>query len=805
MKSKKIPALITTLALILGLFAVIPVSVSAANNAANEWEAFAGNFISSETPSAGYDSRIYATTSESVITKKAYNLKETTFVFANASFPSDWTNIVFSKNRSGGLASTDAANGTLSLLVRQSGDTLSLNYWNGGGEGGFVTVPKADKYKFSIVTAGDITRLRINDTVINNDIANTFSANAGESYIFIFAAGAFKADVKLANNDSNTGEWIRYQPATGHAFGTVYGYDSEKANMNVNGSDVASTVARYNMLENTLLLTDYTFSGSWFNITFGSSRGQSLSITENTFGFIVNPGVQVWTADGKHNNGAHTAESYKIGFAKVNGEYRLYINDIYWTGDDITVFCESGNAASCYISSYSAGSFTADFSVVSNNEINDWITTNGVMNHNVDGDTTDTRRFVWSGLGVATRGTHNLLHDKFVLKNVDVAKNSGHWNSIVFSDKQFGTFTSTSADAVCLFMVPVLSGKSITAMNFAVFNNNWDWLRDETGNIAAIPAADEYVFRFVKNTDGAYALEINGKVFSKTAFNDFCNGGYAKNSYVTLSTSNSFKATPEFISPEWEIVKEKEYGAPEYDFSADGSCNAVIKRSSYIREKKQFTMNKTSLKISAFSLPDDALTPNATDNPNEYGCSMAIVFAKNPNVTESVVATSEQLTFAIRKLTDNKGISVHVVNAAGGWEYLGFVDNAEAYNLSIVYSVSMNKYMLKINNTVLNVNNVIDNFFADGAKATYILIGSHKTTVTANLKATQAEAVLGDVNADGERDILDAVLAQRELEEIDAKTDLSDTDGNGILEAEDIAAIKEIWFAGGINGFAYAQ
>ena len=117
----------------------------------------------------------------------------------------------------------------------------------------------------------------------------------------------------------------------------------------------------------------------------------------------------------------------------------------------------------------------------------------------------------------------------------------------------------------------------------------------------------------------------------------------------------------------------------------------------------------------------------------------------------------------------------------------------------------MNKYMLKINNTVLNVNNVIDNFFADGAKATYILIGSHKTTVTANLKATQAEAVLGDANADGERDILDAVLAQRELEEIDAKTDLSDTDGNGILEAEDIAAIKEIWFAGGINGFAYAQ
>ena len=290
MKSKKIPALITTLALILGLFAVIPVSVSAANNAANEWEAFHGNFISSETPSAGYDSRIYATSSESVITKKAYDLKETTFVFANASFPSNWTNIVFSKNRSGELASTDAANGTLSLLVRQNGDELNLNYWN-SGEGGFATVPKADKYKFSIVTAGDITRLRINDTVINNDIANTFSANAGESYIFIYAAGAFKADVKLANNDSNTGEWIRYQPSTGHAFGTVYGYDSEKANMNVNGSDVASTVARYNMLENTLLLTDYTFSGSWFNITFGSSRGQSLSITENIITVRILPTV----------------------------------------------------------------------------------------------------------------------------------------------------------------------------------------------------------------------------------------------------------------------------------------------------------------------------------------------------------------------------------------------------------------------------------------------------------------------------------------------------------------------------------
>ena len=86
-----------------------------------------------------------------------------------------------------------------------------------------------------------------------------------------------------------------------------------------------------------------------------------------------------------------------------------------------------------------------------------------------------------------------------------------------------------------------------------------------------------------------------------------------------------------------------------------------------------------------------------------------------------------------------------------------------------------------------------------------MLVGSHKTTVTVNLKATQSDRSLGDIDGDGERDIFDMVLAQREFEGIDAKTQYSDTDGNGVLEAKDVAAIKEIWFADGIDGYAYAQ
>ena len=806
MKSKKIPALITSLALILGLFGVIPMTASAAgNNVANEWRALNENgiLITNETPGSGYDSRISANSNGTYtpVTKQAYNLKEITFVMANVKITGDWANLIFAKTPSGGLTSTDAANGTLSLLMRLNDSSLSLNYWT-NGENGFATVPKADKYEIGIVTANGMECLRINDTLIKNDTANAFCANADESYISFHAASSIAADVKFADNNSKSNEWISYGGNSGGTkaiYSVIKANDSDKAHMSVNSDVAVSSIAGYNMLENTLVLSDYSFSGSWFNITFGTDRAVSVQPSgSSTFGFIINPGKQVWTGNGSHNSGEHTAVTYKIGFAKVGNTYRLYINDIYWEGDDVTAFCESGAAQSCYISSYAAGGLTGDYSVVPNSSLNDWITTNGTMNRNVDGDTTDTRRFVWSGLSVSTRGAQNMLRDKFVLKNTDVAENSDHWNSVTFADKQASGFISTSEGALCLFLVPTVTDGVITEMRIVNFNNNWDWL-------GAVPAAEDYTFRFVKQADGSYQLEVNGVLFDRTVISSFCQN-YAESCYITLSTANSFKATPEFVSPSWETIKQKEYGAPEYTFGADGaSCDAIIKRSSYVRETNRFDMSKTTLTFSNFSLPDDALTPNATDNPNDYGCSMAIVLAKNAGVTESVVATSEQLTFAVRKLTDDKGISVHVVNAAGGWEYLGYVANADSYNFNVVYSVGSNKYFIKINNEILGWHSVIDTFFATGTDNVYMLVGSHKTTVTVNLKATQSDRSLGDIDGDGERDIFDMVLAQRELENIDMKTPYSDTDGNGVLEENDVAAIKEIWFAGGINGFAYAQ
>lgn len=807
MKSKKIPALITSLALILGLFGVIPMTASAAdNNVKSEWELVnpdGGDFLI-ETPGSGYDSRVSVDgrRATDVVTKQAYDLTKTTFVMANLTIK-NWANLIFAKTKSGCLTGTDAANGTLSLLMRLEGSSLVLKYW-ASGENEFATVPKADKYEIGIVTVRGMKCLRVNDTLINNDVANAFCANAESSYISFSTINRAIADVKLINDRAVDDAWVSHTGNSGAAasiHSIIKADAAGKTRMNVNSDLGVSSMAGYNMLENTLVLSDYTFSGSWFNITFSADRTISLNPDSdgNTFGFIINPGAQVWTANGNYNTGSHyTDGTYKIGFAKVGNTYRLYINDIYWTGDAITKFCESGAVKSCYVSSYAAGSLTGDYSVVPNSSLNDWITTSGTMNHNVDGDTTDTRRFVWSGLSVSTRGTQNMLRDKFVLKNTDVAKNSDHWNSVTFADKQASGFTATADGSLCLFLVPTVTDGVITEMRIVNFNNNWDWL-------GAVPAAEDYTFRFVKQAVGSYQLEVNGVLFDRSVISSFCQN-YAENCYITLSTSNYFKATPEFVSPSWETVKQKEYGAPEYTFGADGaSCDAVIKRSSYVRETNRFDMSKTTLTFSAFSLPDDALTPNATDNPNDYGCSMAIVLAKNADVTESVVATSEQLTFAVRKLTDDKGISVHVVNTAGGWEYLGYVADADSYNFNVVYSVGSNKYFIKINNEILGWHSVIDTFFATGTDNVYMLVGSHKTTVTVNLKAAQSDRSLGDIDGDGERDIFDMVLAQRELENIDVKTPYSDTDGNGVLETNDVAAIKEIWFAGGINGFAYAQ
>lgn len=765
------------------MLAAMPAAVSAANNVAGEWKALneGGELITNGTPGEGYDSRISANSNGKYtpVTKKAYDLKETTFVLANVSIASDWANLVFAKTPSGGLTKTDTANGTLSLLMRLEGNNLKLTTWT--GEGAFATVPKADKYEFGIVTAGGMTRLRINDTYVDTD----FCANAGESYISLFAINSITADVKLVSNDTLRNEWLRFGGNSGGTkalYSKVEADASGKAHLSVNSDMGASTMARYNLLENTLVLTDYTFSGSWFNIAFGTERAVSLNLGSDVFGFIVNPGKQVWTANNSHSTGAHTADTYKIGFAKVGSEYRLYINDIIWTGDDVTAFCKSGAVESCYVSTYAAGSLTADFAVVDNTALGDWIPTAGTMNRNVDGDTTDTRRLVWSGLGAATRGAHDMTQEKLVLKDTEVAVNDQQWNAVTFADPKSGWLPSTG-NYVSILMRPVVTDGVITSMRVTRYNGG-------EAELGTIPAASDYAFRFVGVADDngsvRYMLEINGTRFDRDEFSAFCTGGYAKKCYVTLSTANLFKATPEFVAPTWETVKQKQYGAPVFSAGENGSCDAVIMRSSYIREKNTFAMNQFTFKVNSFTLPTDALTPNADDNPNDYGCSMAIVLAKNPQVVESVVATSEQLTFAVRKLTDNKGISVHVVNAGGGWESLGAVDYAETYTFDVVRSVAGN-YLLRVNGTVLSANNAINTFFAGGAQNTYVLAGSHKTTVTANLKAESTAAALGDVNGDKDFDIRDLVG----VSETTAYGYSADCNGDGVVDENDTAQLQK--------------
>ena len=786
MKSKMFLALLTSLALIAGLFAAMPFSASAANNIADEWKALneGGTLITNGTPGEGYDSRIQANSNGNYtpVTKRAYDLKETTFVMANVSIASDWANLVFAKTPSGGLTGTNTANGTLSLLMRLEGDNLRLTTW-AAGEGAFATVPKADKYEFGIVTAGGMTRLRINDTYVDTD----FCANAGESYISLIAINSITADVKLVSNDTRRNEWLRFGGNSGGTkafYSKVEADASGKAHLSVNSDMGASTMARFNLLENTLVISDYTFSGSWFNIAFGTERAVSLNLGSDVFGFIANPGQQVWTANGVHNTGAHTAGTYKIGFAKVGSEYRLYINDIIWTGDDVTAFCTSGAVESCYVSTYAAGGLTADFAVVDNTALGDWILTTGnTMNRNVDGDTTDTRRMVWSGLGVAARGAHDMTQEKLALKNTVVAANGDHWNAVTFAVDKASGFTSTATGSVCIFLVPTVTDGVSTEMRIVNFNNNWDWL-------GAVPAASDYVFRFVgvadDNGNVRYKLEVNGIRFDRDVFSSFCTDGYAKKCYVSLSTSNLFKTTPEFVAPTWETVKQKQYGAPVFSAGENGSCDAVIMRSSYMREKNTFAMNRFTFQVNSFTLPTDALTPNADDNPNDYGCSMAIVLAKNPQVVESVVATSEQLTFAVRKLTDHKGISVHVVNAGGGWESLGAIDYAETYTFDVVRSVAGN-YLLRVNGTVLSANNAINTFFAGGAQNTYVLAGSHKTTVTANLKAESTAAALGDLNGDQDFDIRDLIG----VSETNAYGYSADCNGDGTVDNKDTAQLQK--------------
>ena len=129
---------------------------------------------------------------------------------------------------------------------------------------------------------------------------------------------------------------------------------------------------------------------------------------------------------------------------------------------------------------------------------------------------------------------------------------------------------------------------------------------------------------------------------------------------------------------------------------------------------------------------------------------------------------------------------MHIVNAGGGWESLGAVDYAETYTFDVVRSVAGN-YLLRVNGTVLSANNAINTFFTGGAQNTYVLAGSHKTTVTANLKAESTTSALGDVNGDQDFDIRDLVGVSETTEYGYS----ADCNGDGTVDENDTAQLRQ--------------
>ena len=836
MKMKKVIALILTLAMFASMLAISPV-VSAEDT--SKWEPLVENGVidPDNTPApAGYERiRVNAQGNTRRVTKAQYDMTSTTIVLRDVSIPSNnWGSLTFSNTQKAGAVKSDAANGTLTFLLRKTSAGLKfIVYTSTGAEGSSTTAALADEYEISFVKTGSTWRLRVNNNYLTNqeDIIK-FCESGLPSYIGLHASSYFGGSYKIVDNNDMKGRWI---PTSTHKL-----YDKDGvavADNNATGFKFTtdkclsiSSLAKYDMLENALVIEDLSLSktNDWNLISFTTTRtnGYDPLQSETRIGMFWTPILVDTDGDGTKDDytqikvslslniekdvAINRADKYVIRFRKIGSKYRMYINDtlVPTSGahcadlhNALQTYCTNGNINNTYVNIRTSKTMYANISLVSNDTFKgEWLTagTNKCTpTINADNSATVT---VDAFKNITTAAKYNLLRGKLTLKDTTIVADKNVGNVVVFGSITAGIAKATD-EFVCVAIFPeTITDGVIEKVKIRVLRDDGGWT-----DLGTIDAATDYTFTFVKE-DGNYILCVNGnKMKTNSLLTSYGTSGILENCYISVTSQNTLKTTLSIAESSWEQVGKTEATANWIASDSEMAIeNGSFADDGFVRYQEKLDIRNTSITIEGLEIADS--TTATTVTPNAFGKGAALIFAKSENIGNMAVASTDVLTFAFRSIKNDTEdlIQIFNINNSGGWEALGSVPAADKYEISVIYS-DANGYTLNVNGTVLGKIKWSDgvNFFGKGDTEAYVLFGATATSVTADkISLDETEGVVGDVNGDGVRDIEDMVMIECGATEGSGN---ADADQDGEVGANDITTIRKIWFLGGLNGYTYVQ
>lgn len=310
-----------------------------------------------------------------------------------------------------------------------------------------------------------------------------------------------------------------------------------------------------------------------------------------------------------------------------------------------------------------------------------WSATNGspYLEQTVDGDFCGFR--VDSSCTASTDTAHNMLTEAIVIRNFSYAK--GYWSFIGLNSKARDGFHFNNAvnGELGFFLESTENGFRL------IFNASWT-------QIAVIEKADIYTFRFVKNTDGIYGLQINGELINHPDIDAYCKSGKT-DSYVNLVAQNWMKGEIKVEKLDW-MQSSSVVSVPKVKEDITGDTNVDFDGGAIVSTTAKVDWKLQKLELSNIKLSD----------ANDKFC-----FSLNKNSASKAFQPSRDDGSVISVVFSASGDDKTRIALAGETETeLGLTDKTACYTMGIVKSDG--KYALSINSSLF-FDERIDKFMED--------------------------------------------------------------------------------------------
>lgn len=444
---------------------------------------------------------------------------------------------------------------------------------------------------------------------------------------------------------------------------TVEGFDGY---VNATGDNIVGTTEAYDLNVNTLVLSGLNIAdgiaGQWSSLIFRPDRLNSnlfaTNASEGALCFLVQKGnttvsFNLWTGSGLISGvNVPEADEYRISFVvtvSTDGSklYGFRVNNTYCFGSWVEEFCKSASFDKCYI--ILGASYRTKTNVKIAEEDEFVSTRNGSLD---EGQVTDfpsrdgfQKIYCKDGISVGTSAKYDFTKKAFYLNDsvtgwykTTPLDGSGAFMWFAQERRTGGTvFGTDSTDGLLAFYLVWHSDR----MDVILCKNN------AYPVIAKIPHSESYQVWFDEDNK---ALVINGYYIFDGSITNFINGGFARNSYLSVGGMQGLWANakiadiekPEWITDKWSgngITKTADLLSGGYKYSA-GMLTALA-----TYEKKNIT--ETTLRLG--SLSGDKLA--------EVDAILTLGFGAEGHIKDTRVSDADNgvLTFDFYILKDADG------------------------------------------------------------------------------------------------------------------------------------------------------